>query len=491
VAVTVLLLSAWTGESHASDATAAIARPEVTVAIEVVDDQGAAVPAAEVWRVSIPGPGESWGLDIRTDFSLSFLDRVAARFADVPEFTRKSPPDFFSAFDNFGRSNFRQLAPTDPNGQTTETLFFSSERPLPLTLKYYALEYGYVPAAVQVETTVGTNPRPQKLILYRDPRIVLPKGKYWKRFLAIESAPWCLGKSLPLSDKCIADIRTARTALAEITRDAETAGDRKSASRILAWTAFAPDLSTNDRFILITGEGAVDAHSQQSLDALAKAVELDPDNRFARMALLLEQPPANRGDHIHALAALTTAGCKGLWPEIYRRLENEYLADGQRDKAKQTFEEQRACEPEANENRALGLKYEQARYDSLDEFRKDFIPDGNPDYRDTHGGTPLGYAVRSGRVELLEWLLRLGATRPTTHLAFDALLNGAIDSCSPDMVRRVLAFSADIRDRPEPDFRDGIGYVDRLLKDRVTDDTNLQAIRKLLVDARTASTAER
>ncbi len=218
---------------------------------------------------------------------------------------------------------------------------------------------------------------------------------------------------------------------------AEMAGDFKSAAQIYSWVPFIPTVTTFDHTAGDTrasGYTREKENSIRNLEVLAKASMLDPHNRYIQMKRLLLQPPKERNKQIKLMERLIEGGTDGLWPAVFKHLEDTYHAIGEQEKAYRQFLWYRGYEPEDRSNQTDIYKMRRTRYVSLDEFRQEYLISGDPNQKDEFKHLPVFYAVRAGRIDLYDWLLQNGAMPPSY-----SLLTWAIVSKNPEMVRRILA----------------------------------------------------
>lgn len=440
---------------------------DIDAQIHVVDEQGKPLKGIDVWRLVDPIPQVNTQAPPQRSLLFAYLDRVAERYRHLAEFARPWRPGFIAAVE----SELKSLPPSDTEGRAGEVIKFMGGRTQTVSLRYTALGYGYYPAHVQTELAAGRNRLTLKIVLRRDTDIVLPTAAYWQKYLDIQRE---FSKSYERNPE------DSRTELMEAARDAEKAGDRKIAARIYSWIPFLPTLMTTDELrggIRVSGYTREDEFSTRNVALLETAAALDPENRYIRMKLLLVRPPTERDSHLRKLEALVSGGRADLWPEVFERLETTYLAAGQRDQAKKEFDWFAEHEPADWRNRDSFAKGRSARYVSLDEFFRLYVGSRGPLSPDEHQRDALSYAVFSGRVDLVDWLV----DGYVSQLDVSRMIFQAIQSRRPEMVRRVLEARAVAQGPATPKVDFELRQVDLLITGRKADLADIEQIRRLLL----------
>ncbi|MFZ6753266.1 hypothetical protein ACO0KY_07805 [Undibacterium sp. Dicai25W] len=407
---------------------------DAAIVIDVVDEQGHPVPFAEVWRVVTPRVRP--GLFPSTqgpDLSLEYLDRVAGRYRDVPEFAGSFRPGFFPAHvDSIGSGRaFDTLTPTNEDGRTQEVLKYETVRPALIKAKYVALNFGFVPGFVSFDLHPGENTHSEKIVLKRDQSIKSPSAPYVYIFGRIRR------DSDGNSDRYKDDPESYRNELIEAAKAAERAGDFTYAARIYSWVPYVPTVikfenTTNG--IRTAGFTREDERSQRNIDILNKAREIDPTSIYIQMKQLLLVPPQNNQERIKALEKLISKGKNQMWPGVFKALEAYYNAAGDKEHAYQMLKSYREFEPEDPVNQTDQYETRLTKYLSVKEFIQRHVAAGDPDQSDQYRHPPIYYAVRAGRVDIFDWLLEHGIKTPLpSYVLMQATL-----SRSPEMLRRVL-----------------------------------------------------
>lgn len=410
-----------------------IREDDIPTKITVVDENGDGIKGVDVWRVANPSPkwNKTFMMEKTRQISLSYLKRIASRYKDVAEFA--TPPGLFSPLENRLTPGFSVLDVTDKYGETGEIIKYNryeSERPDAVTVQYIALNYGYIPSIVQVNVYKGSTPTPLRITLHRNTEIELPTASYWMKFIDIRT-------KFRRERRFSHDAEKARKELLALALKAEEAGNYIIAARIYCWIPYLPitkSINNSGGEAQISGYKREFENSERNITLLEKAMKLDPTNRYIKMKMLLLKPPLNQVDHIRALESLVKGGREDLWMMIYRRLEDAYYESGHKDKALKELYWFKKFAPDSWRNDARYFKVRKARYISLDEFKKDYLVNGDPNKKDIYGRKPIYYAIRSGQVMLFDWLVNNGLNKPLPNYA----LHQAEISKSPAMSQRVI-----------------------------------------------------
>lgn len=407
---------------------------DIALEVEVVDAEGKPILAAEVWRVVNPRIRKPlFANSAPPDISFDYLDRVTQRYKDIPEFAGPGRPGFFEAIEHPISTGyaFARSGPTDHRGQVREVLTFDGSRPDLVQIKISALHYGYLPGQIKFQVKKGETSPIQRIVLRRDPNIQVPITQYLRDFARIRFNSY--GGSPDYKD----DPEAYRNELITVAQTAEAAGDFKSAARIYSWVPFIPtvtkfDSTTNG--IRVSGFKREDEKSKRNIDILKKAQSLDSSSTYIQMKLTLLQPPQAPWEQVKVLERLVNSSRDTMWPSVFKLLENAYFVAGDREKAYHQFVWYRSYEPEDSRNQTDTYKSRRARYVSLSEFKQEYLIAGDPNKKDSFGQLPIYYAVREGRDDLYDWLLKNGVSTPLPLY----MLVQAVSSRNPEMLRRIL-----------------------------------------------------
>lgn len=425
-----LACSALLGACHSLRATPEykiVRAGDIGIEISVVDEQGAAVPFADVWLVTslIPVKASQYTAGDDREVSFDYLAWLANRYRNVAEYASVQRPRILSPLPEHGYDQpFRILPTADPAGKTKTVIKYLVPRNVPVTIEAYALRYGYVPQKLRLQAARHEQHVGGTIVLRRDPGIRLSNSRYEKwfgevRYDSKEDSP-------NHSDHPEPD----RRKLIKAAQEAEANGDVQTAARIYAWV---PLLHTTIQFrarsgrTLMTGFEREDELSARNLEILDKAHALDPANRYVQMKRVLLNPARDRKSLIADLEKLVSGGRDDLWPQVFIMLEKQYYLAGERDKARREFLWFRQSEPEYSSNKNAYLKIREARYISLARFKADYIVDGDINKRDRFRWQPMFYAIQAGRTDLFDYLVEMGAERRHTSWWFvQAIISGDV-----------------------------------------------------------------
>lgn len=407
---------------------------DIGIEITVVDEQGAAVPFAEVWLVTslIPVKASLYNAGDDRDVSFGYLAWLANRYRNVAEYASEQRPRILSPLPKHGYDTpFRILPTADPAGKTRTVIKYLVPRNVPVTIEAYALRYGYIPQRLRLQVPRHEQHVGGTIVLRRDPGIRLSNSRYEKwfgevRYDRTEDSP-------NHSDHPEPD----RRKLIKAAQEAEANGDVQTAARIYAWV---PLLHTTIQFggrsgrTLMTGFVREDELSARNLEILDKAHMLDPANRYIQMKRVLLKPARDRKSLIADLEKLVSGARDDLWPQVFIMLEKQYYLAGERDKARREFLWFRQSEPEHEYNKNGYVRVREARYISLARFKTDYIVDGDINKWDRYRNQPMFYAIQAGRTDLFDYLVKMGAERRHTSWWFVQ----AITSGDVRMLRHLL-----------------------------------------------------
>lgn len=444
---------------------------DISVQVTVVDEADHPIMAAEVWRTATPLPWSKWDLNRGgTAPSSEYIARISARYGGIAEFAHVPRPGFTDPIPT-QTPGFLALDPTDSNGHTDEVIKYELGRTGQTDIGLSAMSYCYESAIVQKQVPENTQDLKVRIVLKRDPSCALPTAPYWKKYQEarwkFSGKNWKEGMAEPVREELMANAKSA-----------EDAGDKKAAARIYSWIPYLPTatyFSRTSGSIKASGYTREDEQSARNIELLEKAHQLDPENRYIQMKLLLIRPPVDRKNRIQALEKLIADGPDGLWPHMYIMLENSYYANGQNDKARQLFLSLKSIEPEYIHNQNDLEMVRRARYTTIQDFQRDYVTGNDPNKNDKYYKSAFYYAIRSGRVDLTEWLSTKSAQLP------DFAPYQAVCSRRPEMVAYVLQRFT--RKMSNAELSTYIKQIDDALEQRFDDTEDLQKIRKMLEDS--------
>lgn len=451
---------------------------DILTTIMVVDESGRPIPSAEVWRIVVPPPQSYTTYSKRAGTSnppLDYMDYLVKRYRDVPEFASYRGSGFVNPLPNpLSKKWFESLTPTNENGLTQEIIKYQTGRPSTVASTYAALNYGYIPAAIHKEIKKDESELKIKIVLKRDMTVTLPIASYWAKY---EEVRWRVSGGNWKSTEA----NIAREELIHAAEYAEKSGDNIAAARIYSWVPYIrPELyippktypKDSSGYSLIAGPGykREDERSTRNIELLKKAAALDPDNRYIQMKLFLLTPSANREQRIKVLEELINERKDDVWPEIFIELEELYYSVGLKQKSYQQFLEFKTLDPFDFRNQTDVYKARLIKHITVDEFVKEYILGNDPNKEDEYRHAPIFYAIKSGRVDIFEWLSNKNVKLPNNSMHL------AIDSGNPEMVRKVLGSYY------RGDLDSYIQIVEHRIKSEPENADNLIEIRQRLID---------
>jgi hypothetical protein len=251
---------------------------DIKVTLEIVDEQGHKVPYVTVWGYLLPR-----------------ADPLAINAEDLWRLTTRYQSSFEFATENAANSpvSYLMVFPMgDEAGRFMRTINYRYEEgsaaklPEKMMIGFTLLKHGYLPARIDF-TVKDESALSEKVVLKRDPKQAIESQPYLVTFERLRYELSDQKRNVEISEKNHERMEHLRTGLEAAAQQALEAGDKKAAARIYARMQYLPSI----RFIQgkPAGFSQAEPYSEQSLEYLAKAYELDPANSYIAAEYLFHQ----------------------------------------------------------------------------------------------------------------------------------------------------------------------------------------------------------
>lgn len=311
----------------------------ISVGVQILDQSGGPIPHPTVWR-AINYEVRHVERSAFPSLNVEDLWRVTQRYGGTSDIVSSS-----------GDKPLRALeVPVLGNeaGQFVDLLDYRKEtgvgndyqRPDPLTFGYTFMKRGYLPGQLSFTLSRSERRTLGTVMLSRDPSQPLGSKPYLDEFDRIRWELSDTRRNIDPSESNRQRLNALRVRIEQVAQQAIAAGDNHAAARIYARARYMPEI------LLVDGQPAGwnqgDASSEWAKRAMARAIELDPDNVYVWMQTYIDRgekierdwPRERRAAMVlRKVEALIAAHGEAVWPEVYLSHANGYAIIGDFEKA--------------------------------------------------------------------------------------------------------------------------------------------------------------